>query len=128
MNGKTQTLAERLYKLSLKRKEIEEEEKDIRFELDKLLKEEQYIKFPVKGGKYRVMKEKSETRVLHDNAFIAKGIGKEAFLGIATVALGALTKVVGKEEIDKYIHRVVTDYRIVVRFEKDEVAAKEKGE
>jgi hypothetical protein len=121
--NKKSVFAERLYKLCLKRKEIEEEEKDIRFELGKIMKEEEYLKFGVKGGKYRVMNEKTETRVLHDNAFIAKNIGKEKFLSIATVPIGALTKVVGKEEIDKFVHRIDTSYRVVVRFEKDEEGA-----
>jgi hypothetical protein len=119
MTEKNKALAERLLKLTLKRKEIEEEEKEIRFELDKLLKNDEYIKFPVKGGQWRIMKEKKETRVLHDNAFIAKAIGKEKFLEIAGVSIGDLTKVVGKEEIGKFVHHIVDNYVITVRKEKD---------
>jgi len=124
MNAKTKELSERLLKLTLKRKEIEGEEKEIRFALESLLKEKEYIHLPCGGKIYRVMNEPTETRVLHDNQMIAKNIGKEAFLKIASVTLASLTSVVGKEEIDKYIHRVTTSYRVVVREDKEAKEAK----
>jgi hypothetical protein len=119
MNAKVQFLADRLAKLSIKRKEIEREEEDIRFELNDAMKDDEYIKLKVGKQGYRVMKERQEKRMLQDSQFIAKGIGKEAFLRIAKVSIGDLTAEVGKEEIGKFIHSVRTTYTIVVREEKE---------
>jgi hypothetical protein len=119
MSAKVQFLADRLAKLSIKRKDIEREEEDIRFELNDAMKDDEYIKLKVGKQGYRVMKERQEKRVLQDSQFIAKGIGKEAFLRIAKVSIGDLTAEVGKEEIGKFIHSVRATYTIVVREEKE---------
>lgn len=119
MSIKTTELASRLMKLTNKRKELEDEIEEIRHQLADKMKEGEYIKVPCGSKVFRVMNEMVETRVLHDNQFIAKSIGKEGFLKIAKISITALSAVVGKEEIDKYIHRITTSYRIVVREDKE---------
>jgi hypothetical protein len=115
MSAKIQMLAERLTKLSIKRKEIEAEEEDIRFELNEAMQEDQYLKLTIGKQKYRVMKEKSEKRILRDSQFIAKEIGKNIFLRIAKISIGDLTAAVGKEEIGKFIQSTRITYSVVVR-------------
>ena len=117
MSAKIQMLAERLAKLSIKRKEIEHEEEDIRFELNEAMEEDQYLKLMVGKQKYRVMKEKQEKRILQDSQFIAKAIGKETFLRIAKISIADLAAEVGKEEIGKFIKSIRTTYTIIVREE-----------
>jgi hypothetical protein len=112
---KVAEMQELLVKLTNEQKSLNDQVEDLRFELNKKMKEGEYMKLQVNGKYYRVMREPKETRVLHDTAFIAKTIGKEAFLKIAKVSIKTLETAVGKEEIGKFIARVDTSYSVTVR-------------
>ena len=120
-NGKLHLRALRLAELSSLRKSIEKEEAEIRKELAERMEPGSYIKVLYAGTKYRLMHEKNEKRVLVPNEVIAKAVGKVAFLRLVSLSIEKLTGVVGKEEIGKYIDRIETSYRPVLREEKEGV-------
>lgn len=99
MNGLTkQTQISRLAEIKREIDRLEDEAIGLRESLLKHMKDWESVQV----DSFVVSKDVRETRVLKDNAFIAKEIGKVPFLSIAKVSLSKLEKLVGKN-LDVYI-------------------------
>lgn len=91
-------LAEELYELDQKKKELTDRETQIETALDKLMVNGEAI--TVNMGHHYLTKIVSDTPVLTDSRTIMKAIGLTAFLRIAKASVKKLRELVGEEKLN----------------------------
>lgn len=109
-----QTMIHRLVVIKRAMDRLDDESVAIRATLQESMKDWESADVTEGGESYIVTKDVRETRILKDNAFIAKEIGKASFLNVAKVSVAKLEHLVGKK-IDQFVDYTKKTNAIVIR-------------
>ena len=114
-----QEIADVLVRLLIDRKALQDQESELRGQLQKQMNVGEVINIHFDQQNYIVTFEESTTKVLNPNDFIRVCIGEEAFIKAAKITIGGLEKALGKkiECNDMMVKHVEFHKKIVIRQE-----------